>query len=147
MMMWIWFGLTVALLATEIATTELVAVWFAAATLIMGLIAGFFPTLGIVWQILIFAVLTAVLVFATRPLVKKWMKRDKQKATNLDLIICSKALVTEEIDNDLGCGAVKINGLIWSARSEDGSKIENGTLVFVKEIQGNKAIVSLENKG
>lgn len=140
--MWLWFGLTVGLLVVEIATTELVAVWFAAAALILGVIAAFFPSLGVVWQVVIFAALSVALVLATRPFVKKLMKRNKNRETNLDLVLNHTAFVVEEICNDQAKGEVKINGLIWNARSEDGENIEKGALVTVKEIRGNKAIVA-----
>ena len=45
------------------------------------------------------------------------------------------------IDNDLETGEVKINGLVWTARSVDGAVIEEGALVTVQEIQGNKLLV------
>lgn len=140
--MWLWFGLTVGLLVVEIAATELVAVWFAVAALILGIVAAFVPSLGVVWQVAIFAALSVVLVLATRPLVKKLMKRNKNRETNLDLVLNHTAVVVEDICNDQEKGAVKINGLIWNARSEDGENIEKDALVTVKEIRGNKAIVT-----
>ena len=140
--MWLWFGLTVGLLVVEIAATELVAVWFAVAALILGIVAAFVPSLGVVWQVAIFAALSVVLVLATRPLVKKLMKRNKNRETNLDLVLNHTAVVVEDICNDMEKGAVKINGLIWNARSEDGENIEKDALVTVKEIRGNKAIVT-----
>ena len=144
--MWIWFGIAVALLIVELATTELVAVWFSAAALVLGVIVAIFPTLDIVWQVLIFVVLSAALVAATRPLVKKLMKRGKNRETNLELIVNHKALVVEEINNDMEQGAVKINGLVWNARAENGETIVKDTLVVVKNIQGNKAIVQTIEK-
>ena len=145
-MMWLWFGLTVGLLAVELATTELVAVWFAVATLILGIVTAFFPSLGVVWQVVIFVVLSMVLVLATRSFVKKIMKRNKNRETNLELVLNHTAVVVEEICNDLEKGAVKINGLIWNARSEDGEDIKKDELVTVKEIRGNKAIVAKYEK-
>ena len=144
--MWIWFGIADALLNVELATTALVAVWFSAAALVFGVIVAIFPTLDIVWQVLIFVVLSAALVAATRPLVKKLMKRGKNRETNLELIVNHKALVVEEINNDMEQGAVKINGLVWNARSENGETIVKDTLVVVKNIQGNKAIVQTIEK-
>ena len=140
-MMWIWFALAVVLLIVEMSTTELVAVWFAAAALVLGVVTAIVPSLDIIWQVLIFAVLSAALVVATRPLVKKLMKRGKNRETNLELVLNHKAIVVEAINNDLEKGAVKINGLVWNARSEDGKPIPQDTLVLVKSIQGNKAIV------
>lgn len=145
-MMWLWFGLTVGLLTVEIATTELVAVWFAVSALILGVVTAFFPSLGVVWQIVIFVVLSVILVLATRPLVKKIMKRNKNKETNLELVLNHTAVVVEEICNDLEKGAVKINGLIWNARAQDGENIKKDELVTVKEIRGNKAVVVKNEK-
>ena len=51
------------------------------------------------------------------------------------------AVVTEAINNELATGAVRINGLIWTARSENGETIEKDSLVIFKKIDGNKAIV------
>ena len=141
-MMWLWFGLAVGLLVVELTTTELVAVWFAVAALILGIISAFFPSLGVVWEVAIFAALSVALVLATRLLVKKLMKRAKNRETNLDLVLNHTAVVVEEICNELEKGAVKINGLIWNARSENGEKIEKDDFVTVKEIRGNKAIVA-----
>ena len=146
MMMWIWFGLTVLLLIVEFATTELVSVWFAVAAFVLGIIAGVAPALDVWWQLLIFAVLASGLVIATRPLVKKLMKRGKNKETNLELVLGHKAVVVEDIDNDRECGAVKINGLVWSARSENDERIAKDELVIVQSIQGNKAIVTIAQK-
>ncbi len=145
-MMWIWFALAVALFIIEAATTELVAVWFALSALVLGAIAGFFPNLQVVWQTLIFIVLSGVLVAVTRPLAQKLKRRTKDTETNLELVIGHKAIVTKDINNDLEEGAVKINGLIWTARSQNGEPVAKDTLVVVKEIQGNKAIVAVKNK-
>lgn len=140
-MMWVWFGLTIACLVIECSTAELVAVWFAAASLVLGLIVAIFPSLGIIWQLGIFAVISAILLVATRPIVKKLLIKKKGAETNLELILNHTAIVVEEIDNVHEKGAVKINGIIWSARSEDGAGIESGSMVTVKQIQGNKLIV------
>lgn len=141
--MWIWFGVAIALLVTEACTVDLIAVWFGFAALIMGVITGIAPTLGVGWQVAIFTVLSASLLLATRPLVKKLLARKKDSETNLELVIGHRALVVEEI-NDFERGAVRINGLVWTARSEDGSVIEKDTFVIVKEIRGNKVVVNKE---
>ena len=145
-MMWVWFGITVALIITEVATIELVAVWFALSSLVTGIVAGCAPSLSIVWQIVIFVSASVVLLFATRPLVKRLMRKKKGTETNLDLLLGSKALVLEDIRNDYGTGTVKINGIVWTARSADGTDIEKDSFVIIKEIQGNKVLVEKEKK-
>ncbi|MBO5312913.1 MAG: NfeD family protein [Clostridia bacterium] len=145
-MVWFWLCLGIALLAIEVSTTQLMSIWFAIGACIVSMLKAIFPSLGIAWQVLIFVVLSVALLVATRPLVKRLLsRRGEQHATNLELTIGKEALVVEEINNILGKGAVKINGLIWSARSADDSEIPVDTIVIFKEISGNKAIV--EKKG
>ena len=139
--MWMWFGISLALFLVELCTVDLISIWFAIAALVLGVIAAIFPNLHIIWQLAIFMVLSAGLFFATRPFVKRFMARKKGQETNLELIVGTTARVTERIENSRECGAVKIGGLTWTARSEDGSILEIDTLVTVKEIKGNKVIV------
>ena len=139
--MWLWFGIAIVLLMIELSTVELVAIWFALAGLILGVISAIFPSLHIVWQTSIFVVISIALFVATRPFVKRFMQKKAGSETNLELIIGKKALVTETIDNERELGTVKINGLIWTARSCDDSIIEQEELVFVQSIQGNKLFV------
>ena len=141
MWMWIWFGLALTLLVAELCTIDLVAIWFAISALMLGILAAIFTELQFGWQALIFVLLSTGLFLATRPFVKKFMKRKKGQETNLELVIDNTARVVEVIDNSREVGAAKINGLIWTARSVDGSIIEVDELVLVKEIKGNKLIV------
>ena len=139
--MWVWFGLALAFLVAELCTIDLVAVWFAIAAAILGILAAIFTELQIGWQALIFIVLSTGLFMATRPFVKKFMKRKEGQETNLELIVGNTARVVETIENSRETGAVKINGLIWAARTVDGSVLEVDELALVKEIKGNKLIV------
>ncbi len=138
----IWLGVMVVLLFIELVTVDMVAIWFAAAALVMVVITAIFPELFFVWQFCIFLTLSAVLVFSTRKIVKRLMKRKKNQETNLELVINHTGRVVEEINNDLERGTVKINGLIWSARSENGELIAANELVTVIQIKGNKLIVT-----
>ena len=141
-MWWIlWLGLAVALLGVELVTSDLVSIWLAVAAFLLGIVTAIFPWLHWGWQIFIFAILSAVLLILTRPLVKKFLKKRKSQETTLELILDHVGIVDEDIHNDLALGAVRINGLVWSARSEDGSEIEKGEFVVVQNISGNKLIV------
>ncbi len=140
-MSWVWFSCAILLIVIELLTTDLISVWFAAAALALGIIAAIFPTLDVLWQVAIFIVLSTGLLLGTRKFVKKILTQRDSQGTNLDLIVGHTAIVVEEIDNIHACGAVKINGLEWSARSIDNTIIEKGTVVTVKEINGNKLFV------
>lgn len=141
-MMWVWFSLAILLLVVELATTQFVSIWFSASALVTGLVVSIFDEMGIVWQGLIFVALSVVALVATRPLVKKLTSQKAGRETNMDLNIGKTAVVTEEINNIKETGAIKINGLVWTARSEDGSEIAEGEVVIFKRISGNKAYVS-----
>ena len=147
-MEWIWLGLMIALVVIELTTTQLICVWFAFGAMVTSILTVIFGNIGfgIGWQIVVFIIVSVALLFSTRPIVKKFLhkKTEKQK-TNLELYIDKEAIVTEDIDNIRGEGAVKINGLVWSAKSKSGEGIPSGEIVIFKEIIGNKAIV--ERKG
>lgn len=145
-MIWFWLSLAVALAVIEITTTQLVSIWLAIGAAVCAIVKGIFPGIAVGWQILIFIVVSGGLLIATRPLVKKLLtKRGENHKTNLELVVGKEAIVVEEINNILGKGAVKHNGLVWSARSDDDSEIPVDEIIIIKEISGNKAIV--ERKG
>ena len=137
-MLWVWIGLIVVTAAVEAATVQLVTVWFAVGG-VAGLIA-YAAGLEIWLQILIFAIVSAVALAVTRPLVKKFTN-GRRMPTNADRFIGEKAVVTEKIENDFSKGAVKIGGLEWTARSVDSETAEVGEQVTVEAIEGAKLIV------
>ena len=139
--MWFWFGLAVVLLLLEVLTVDLICIWFSAAALIAGVVTAIFPTLPAAWQFVIFVGIAVILLAATRPLVKRLLKFPKSRDTNLDRLIGSVAVVTERIDNLNATGAVRINGLTWTARSLDDAPIEVDAYVTFEKIEGNKAFV------
>ena len=52
-----------------------------------------------------------------------------------------KAVVSEEINNLTGAGAVSVDGKTWTARSETEEVIPKGTVVKVLRIEGVKVFV------
>ena len=116
-MVWVWLALLVLFIITEVATVQLTTVWFAGGALV-ALILAAAGAENILIQIIVFLLVSIILLVATRPLVKKHINR-KSQPTNADRCIGSKAIVTEEINNLLGKGAAKVNGVEWTARAED----------------------------
>ena len=136
-----WIILAVVFVVIEGITTTLVTIWpaFGAVAAAIAAASGM-NTLG---QLLIFLIVSLVLLFATRPLSKKLLKKDRQP-TNSDRLIGKTAVVTEKILPLENKGRVKIDGKSWAARSEDGRDIETETLVIVQRIEGVKLIVKSE---
>ena len=95
-------------------------------------------------QILIFLILSTVLLFLTRPVLIKKMKIGTEK-TNSDGLIGKKALVVKQI-TEFEKGEIKINGTIWSAKSEDSSLIPENSQCEILRIEGVTAIVRNLNK-
>lgn len=143
MFWWVlWLGVALALLTLELLTTELVSIWFSIAALLVSIVTAIFPSLHWVWQMLIFALCATGVLILTRPFVKRFLKREDKQATNLDLIIGQTGQIEEDIDNDRSQGTVKVKGIVWNARSQNGEKIPRGTLVRIESLDGNKLIVT-----
>ena len=135
----VWLALMAAFLMAEASTVSMVSLWFAAGSLIALLtaLAG-----GPGWlQITLFLAVSAGLLLALRPLVKKYVT-PKVTATNVDSVVGSTGLVTVAIDNVSAAGQVKLGAMEWTARSTSGQPIPVGTLVKVDKIEGVKAFVS-----
>ena len=93
---------------------------------------------------MIFVLVSAIAVVATRPLVKR-MINNKAEPTNADMVIGKTGIVTEKIDNLAPSGLVNVSGSVWTARAADNSVIEAGEKVIIKEISGVKLLVIKEN--
>mgnify|MGYP001255242861 CR=1 FL=1 len=140
---WLWLIALVIFGVVEAATAGLVCIWFA-----MGAMAALLAALvgtGVVEQVVVFAVVSAATLAATRPLVRR-MTAGKAVATNADRVLGAAAKVTETIDNENSAGAVYVDGKTWTARSADGSVIPAGEQVEVISMEGVKLFVKLCEK-
>lgn len=137
-MVYFWLILFVAAILVEASTAALISIWFAVGS-VAALIAA---VLGVpVWlQLTVFCVFTAVMLIFTRPLLKKLFPK-KFTPTNTELSVGRSAVVIEEINDSLGTGRVRLNGVDWKAVTENGRVIEKDTVVTVKEIRGAKLLV------
>lgn len=91
-------------------------------------------------QIGIFTISSTLLLFCTRPFVKKFTKNDTV-ATNAYSVVGKKGIVTKQIDPIKGNGQVKVAGETWTATTEDHDIIAEGEHIIVLKIDGVKAIV------
>ena len=135
-----WAIAVVAFVIAEIVTVQLVSIWFAAGALVALLLS---LVGGELWlQFTCFLVVSLVLLALTRPLAKKYVNAHTTP-TNADRLIGADCVVTEEIDNLRGTGAVSVDGKVWTARLEtpDG-KAPKGTVVKALRIEGVRLIVT-----
>lgn len=133
-----WIILAVVFGITEAFTANLTTIWLAIAAMLTTVISALgLPSDA---QPIVFAGIAAVLVVLTRPLAKRVIDR-KAVATNADRVIAQKGIVTEAIDPVENSGRIKVMGQSWSAKSQDGEFIEEGTDVVVKRIEGASVVV------
>lgn len=133
-----WLVLAVVLAGIEAATLGIVTIWFAIGALAALIVS--LTGLGFWYQVIAFIVVSGVLLYFTRPIVKRYLVQKTQR-TNSDRLIGEKGIVVERIDPVQGKGQVKVHGQIWSAKSSDNESIAENELVEIKEISGVKLIV------
>ena len=134
-----WVVALVVFLIVEAVTAGLVSIWFVFGSLVALICAALGAA---VWlQIFWFVIVSVATLVLTRPLVKRYVD-SRSVATNADRSIGRAAVVTERIDNLAATGAVKLDGVVWTARStDDAVAIETGERFTVRAIEGVKLIV------
>ena len=122
----------------EIFTAGFLIFWLGFGALLAMLVSFF--TSNIIIQMTVFVLSSGLLIFATKPLVNKIVKKDTIP-TNVYSVVGKKAIVTEEINWTTGKGQIKSEGEIWSAKSTENINIPVGSEVEILEIEGVKAYV------
>ena len=122
--------------------TDFLIFWVGMGSLITAIVSLF--TNDITVQIAVFCISSILLIFCTKPFVKKFMKKSANINTNAYSIIGKTGIVVSEIDSISGKGQIKVGTEVWSAKTITQAKIEKGTPVKVDSIDGVKAIVSIK---
>lgn len=137
-----WLILALFFMVLEAFTVGFLVFWFG-----VGALLALFTSLltnNMIIQSTVFIVSSTLLLFATKPLVAKITKNDKEIKTNVYSVINKKGRVIIDIDPDDSTGQVKIAGDVWSAKSATNKRIPKGTNVIVEKIEGVKVIVRPE---
>lgn len=137
-MTYVWLTVIALALIVEASTTALVAIWFVPSAVVAAILAGL--KVDLIWQLVVFFVLSIVFVIFARRIFSKTIA-PKHTPTNADALIGETGIVVKDIDGiDFG-GLVKVKGQTWSAKSEKGEKIENGSTVEILSIEGVRLTV------
>ena len=130
-----WLIAIVVFIAAEAATVALVSVWF-----IGGAVAAAILGAGLAVQLAVFLAVSAVLLAFVCPIArKKWTK--KPERMNADRLAGQTAIVTETIDACADTGAVRVSGVLWTAKCATGERIEKGRHVTIERVEGAKLYV------
>ena len=134
--MWqVWLIISGIFFVMEMMTVGFLVFWFGIGALFTALISIF--TDSIIIQTAVFIISSTLLLFLTKPLVKK-LSHGSKVQTNAYSIIGKTGIVTKQITSTK-IGQVKVGSEIWSAKSS--IEISEGTEVVIKEIDGVKVIV------
>ena len=126
----IWLIAAIVLVIIELLTAGFGVICFAIGALFSALAA--YLDLGLLWQLLIFAVTSVLTFIFLRPILIKLLERkSKDVKTNADALIGKAALVSETIDATQNTGRVAVDGDDWKAVSADGSIINKGEKVKI----------------
>lgn len=137
--MWqVWLIISGVCFILEMLTVGFLVFWFGIGALFAMLVSLF--TNNIIIQTTVFIISSTLLLFLTKPLVKKVSLSDKVK-TNAYSIIGKKGMVIREINPQKGMGQIKVGNETWSAKSFDDTIISEGTQIDIISINGVKAIV------
>ncbi len=135
----IWLIVAGFFLILEIMTTGFLVFWLGIGALASMVYSLFFPT-QILYQVIIFTILSIILIMLTRKLTDKI--KPESTAMNVYSILGKKAIVFQEIDDKKNQGQVKVDGDVWSARSDDFEDIiPVNSQVEILRIDGVKVIV------
>ncbi len=134
-----WFYIFLAFLIVELATINLVTIWFAIGALVAFIMAMYGASYDV--QITVFLVVSFALLIPLKPWAEKQFNKTRAK-TNLEALVGKTALVEEMIDTPNDMGKVKLDGMEWSAKTENLEEIiPVGELVKVIKIEGVKLVV------
>lgn len=138
-MNWIfWLILVIILSIVEILTVGLVSIWFVVSGIVVMILSFIISDSAVLGTI--FILLGIILLILSRPIVKR-LNKGSNEVTNLDRIIGSTGVVTEDILKN-SIGEVKVDGKRWSAISKD--KCQKNDTVKVLKIDGVKLVVEKE---
>ena len=135
---WFWFILAVIFAIIEINTMALTTIWFAIASVIMAFVA--FLPIPFRYQLLLFIVISAVLFVFLRKISVQWFSKKKEK-TNVEAMAGKTALVTKKITK-FEKGEIKVDGIVWTAKTESDSELNKNTECIIERIEGVTAVVT-----
>lgn len=139
-MWYIWLIAAGIFFIVEIATTGFLIFWLGIGALFAMCVSFITDVLFI--QTLVFVITSILFIFLTKPLLSKYVDKDKAVPTNAYSVLGKKGIVTVPINSLDGTGQVKVDGEIWSAKSSNNVDIPINTEVEILKIDGVKLVVT-----
>ena len=135
-----WLLVVVFSVVVEINTLQIVSIWFAASGVVSMILASIGCKTEV--QACVFFILSAILIVASRPIVKK-INQSKNENSTVESLVGEEVVVTKIIKNG-EVGEIKSKYERYSAIAPSVKEdILPNTKVKILEIRGNKVIVDL----
>lgn len=125
----------------EAATVNLVSIWFAVGAL-AGLITSLF-TNNLLYQLLVFALVSAAALAVTKPLVARMRSRKPAAALGLERNIGRRAVVVQPVRPGVP-GRVRLDGVDWTAVCD--TALEEGGECVVTAVESTTLRVEPANQ-
>jgi len=136
----IWLIVAAVFFIVEIFSTTFVFLCFSLGCIVSAICA--YLGVGLVMQVLIFSIVTFILFFTVRPLMKKYAFRKSSKVkTNNEALEGQKGRVTQTIDFVKNTGRVFVYGDDWKAVSEDNQVINENEIIEVVKVDSTTLVV------
>ena len=138
-LVWVWAIIFAASLVIEFFTMQMFAIWVAFGAL-SGLIMSLIGGIGIEVQVLVACCVALLSMLLLRKLAMKYLHKSSDK-NSAEPFLGKTCLVVEEVSAEK-TGAVKVNGVVWTAISDE--TLKKNQKVVIIEIIGNKLKVKGE---
>lgn len=136
-----WLVVMILFLILEMATINLVSIWFVGGSLAAFLVSFIVKKPWV--EVIVFLGVSLVLLLLIRPMAAKLgVKKKDQIRSGAQSLVGKRAVVTESIDNLHAKGAVQVNGQFWSAKTaDDDVQISKDSVVMIREVDGVRLVV------
>lgn len=129
----LWIIISIVCLILELSSGDFFILCFAIGAAVAAILAG--CGLSLTWQIVLFAVVSALSLLLVRPaLIKKLHKPQRERLSNAEALIGQEGRVSEMIEAG-GYGRVAIDGDDWKAQSADGAAVNKDVRVRVVKME------------
>ena len=135
----VWTIIIAAALLVEFFTMQMVSIWFAVGG-VFGLVLSLIGGIGLEVQIIVSAIVALISIVFLRKFALKFLHKSADKS-DAGTLVGKTAEVVEEISPEKS-GAVKLNGVLWTAISEENLQV--GAKVKIIDVLGNKLKVKGE---
>jgi hypothetical protein len=141
---WHWWALSILFLAIEIVAPSTYFLWPAVAAAIVGIVLWFAPQIGLLGQVVGFAVLALTALGVWHVVVGRRQRSPAAPPLNQRAAqyIGRRASVVQAFRN--GRGEVELDDTRWPAEAVDGSDIALGSSVKIESVEGTLLKVRLQ---